>query len=439
MQLSQKRVVVMGLGRFGGGVGVARFLVSKGARVLVTDRLPVQKLTQSVQELAGLPLELRLGEHRESDFASADLVVVNPAVDPSNNPYLAAARSAGAKFTSEIRLLVQHLPRRARTIGITGSAGKSTTTAMIGEALAAAMGREHVHVGGNLGGSLLQDLARIGPDDWVVLELSSFMLEGLREDGWSPHVAVVTNLSPNHLDRHKTLEAYRAAKQAILDHQTAEDAAVLGPGLDAFTPRTFRIVRVESGQTFPHDLALPGEHNRLNAAMALEAAKLVGADPGVAAKAIAAFRGLPHRLQLVAEHAGVRYFNDSKATTPEAASLALRCFAAGTVHVILGGYDKKSDLAPLARQAAHHCRAIYTVGVTGPSIARAAQEAAGSAQIVACQTLDRAVHEAASRAERGDVVLLSPACASWDQFENYEQRGDFFARLVALQTQKLKA
>lgn len=428
----QKRVLVMGLGRFGGGVGVTRFLVSQGAKVLVTDLLPAEKLTQSLRRLAHLPVEWRLGEHREADFAAADIVVVNPAVDPRHNPYLAAARQAGAQFTSEIRLLVEHLPRRERTIGVTGSAGKSTTTAMIGEGLAATFGRPHVHVGGNLGGSLLENLASIGPDDWVVLELSSFMLEGLGEDKWSPHIAVVTNLSPNHLDRHRTLEAYRAAKQAILEHQTAADAAVLGPGLAAFRPKTARVAKVENGQTFPHELVLPGPHNRLNAAMALQAVVLAGANPEAAAQAITAFRGLPHRLQLVAEHDGVRFFNDSKATTPEAASLAVRCFPAGTVHAILGGYDKKSDLAPLARQAAQHCRAIYTIGATGPAIAQAAQT--GPAEIVRCETLDRAVAEATKRARPGEVVLLSPACASWDQFENYEQRGQTFALLAARAT-----
>jgi UDP-N-acetylmuramoylalanine--D-glutamate ligase len=301
---------------------------------------------------------------------------------------------------------------------------------MIGCALSAAFGPARVHVGGNLGGSLLENLANISPDHWIVLELSSFMLEGLRQDRWSPHIALVTNLTPNHLDRHKTLDAYRAAKQAILDHQSPSDAAVLGPNLDDFHPRTPRVTRVDSGQIFPCDLLLPGEHNRLNAAMALAASTLAGADPQLAAHAISTFRGLPHRLQLVAEYAGVRYFNDSKATTPEAAALAIRCFPPGTVHAILGGYDKKSDLAPLARQAAQLCRAIYTIGVTGPAIAAASQSAAGSAEIVPCETLDRAIAESRARAQSGQVVLLSPACASWDQFENYEQRGETFTALV---------
>ncbi len=433
MDLRCKRVVVMGLGRFGGGVGVARFLVERGAQVLVTDLAPAESLTQSVARLAGLAVQFRLGGHEEADFRQADLIVVNPAVDPRNNRYLQAAAAAGVETTSEMRLLVQHLPARGRVIGVTGTAGKSTTTAMIGHVLRKA--DRTVWVGGNLGGSLLGDLGRIGPDDWVVLELSSFMLEGLQPDHWSPHIAVLTNVAPNHLDRHDTLEAYARAKQVILEYQRPGDACVLGPDLPRpwIHPRVTNVVWMEtlsnlSGRPAPK-LLIPGAHNRLNAQMAIEACALAGVERHAAAEALGDFRGLPHRLCLVGERGGVRYFDDSKATTPQASLLALGSFPPGVVHLIAGGYDKHADLSPLAQEAAQRARAVYTIGATGPALARAAR-GQGSARIEECGTLGQAMRRITQAARPGEVVLLSPGCASWDQFENYEQRGQAFAAAI---------
>ena len=212
-QLRGARVTVMGLGRFGGGVGVTRFLAGRGARVCVTDTAEADTLAASVAALDGLPgVTLRLGGHDAADFTTADWVVANPAVPPGN-AYLRAAADAGVPVTTEVALLVARL-RREQVIGVTGSAGKSTTTAMLGHALRAC--GVTTHIGGNLGGSMLPGVDRIGPDDAVVLELSSFMLERLGGEGWSPRVAVVTNLSPNHLDWHGTMDAYRAAKQQLL-------------------------------------------------------------------------------------------------------------------------------------------------------------------------------------------------------------------------------
>lgn len=450
MTFSRQRVVVMGLGRFGGGVGVTRFLAARGASVLVTDKEPADALRKSVAQLADLPgtgagpgVEFRLGEHRESDFASADLVVVNPAVDPRGNPYLQAAIKAGVPLTSEIRLLIGALPRpREQTLGITGSAGKSTTTAMTAHILRRALGDDRVHVGGNLGGSLLGDLDRIRPDDRVVLELSSFMLEDMRVAGerWSPHVAVMTNITENHLDRHGTFEALTLAKQELLEHQRQEDHAVLGRPIpfDLIHPKTTRLWWLDgldtmAGHPVPK-LVIPGEHNVINARLAVEAAACTGIDRYVAARTLEDFPGLTHRLQFVAEHGSgsgsVRYFNDSKATTPEAAELALRSFPAGVVHVVLGGYDKKSDLTGLARFARQHAQAIYTIGATGDALASAAESAEGTADVVRCGTLDKAVESAVQRVRQGDVVLLSPGCASWDQFENFEARGAAFVAAV---------
>ncbi len=428
--LSKKRVVVMGLGRFGGGVGVSRYLAGCGARVLVTDLLPADQLRESLAQLRGLqglPIEYRLGEHREEDFTAADLIVVNPAVDPRHNRYLQAARQAGVPFTTEMRLLVAALPNRQRTIGVTGTAGKSTVTSMIGHALqhCPTHPRARVHVGGNLGGSLLDRVGSISPDDWVVLELSSFMLEALGEDHWSPHVAIVTNISDNHMDRHGTMRAYVAAKQQILQHQQPGDHVALGPGVEHWLrPPVATVSRVDRAPNPPLELLIPGEHNQLNAAIAIAATTVAGVEPAAAIEALKSFPGLPHRLQPVGTWDSVRYYNDSKATTPEAAQLAIRSFEPATVHVILGGYDKKSDLTALAHFAARRCRAVYTVGTTGDAIAQAVQAVGGTA--VPCQTIERAVEEARTRAHPGEVILLSPGCASWDQFENYEKRGQAF-------------
>lgn len=429
--LASRRIVVMGLGRFGGGAGVARFLVEQGADVLVTDIAKEQALARALSELSGLPIRYRLGEHDIDDFTAADLIVVNPAVDPRGNRFLEAAANAGVPTATEIRLLVERLPSRRHVVGVTGSAGKSTVTAMIGHVLRSRLGDAAIHVGGNLGGSLLPHLAAIRHEHRVVLELSSFMLEDLDRIRWSPSIAVATNIHANHLDRHGTMAAYVHAKQAILRHQQPDDIAVLGPDVADWPTRGRR--RSMPARTPDLPLRLPGEHNRHNAALALAAAGAVlGTDPPHAA--LVDFRGLPHRLQLVCEHGAVRYYDDSKSTTPAAALMALRSFADRIVHVILGGYDKQSDLTELARFARRHCRAVYTVGATGPTIERACRDAPGPADVVGAGTVPAAVAAIVGRVRPRDVVLLSPACASWDQFQNFEARGDAFAAAVLRHT-----
>lgn len=423
----------MGLGRFGGGVGVARFLAKQGARVLVTDMLGDDELAESVSKLADLPIDFRLGGHDLTDFTSADLIVVNPAVDRRRNAYLTAAAEAGVAMTSEIQLAIERLPNRRHTIAVTGTAGKSTTTAMIGHVLRAALGEERVHVGGNIGGSLLDRIDTIGPDDWVVLELSSFMLEPASFT-WSPHIAVVTNISDNHLDRHDTMAAYAAAKQNLLRHQSPPpegDHAILGRSVADWadlTPATPHII----DEPYEGDLLVPGEHNRLNAAMAAKACQLAGIPDAAIfrGRGLGDFPGLTHRLQLVCEHAGVRYYNDSKSTTPDSATLGISAFPRGIAHVILGGYDKHADLGNLARHAASHAAAIYTIGQTGPAIADAASKCSGGCPVYPAQHLEEAVKLITANARSGQVVLLSPGCASWDQFDNYEARGRLFAELA---------
>ncbi len=433
MDWKGQRVVVMGLGRFGGGIGVTRYLATRGAEVVVTDLLPADKLADSINRLADLPVSWHLGGHRMDDFTSCDVVVVSPAVDRRNNPFINAACHAGVQLTSEIRLLVQALPDREHIIGVTGSAGKSTVTAMIGHLLRRLVTDRKVHVGGNLGGSLLDQIDQIDKNDWVVLELSSFMLEDLDEIRFSPHVAVITSLSPNHIDRHGDYQNYLAAKQVILKYQLPHDIACAGPGIRGILPAyDQRIVDFESGDIPDIPLIVPGSHNRLNAYLAALACRAAtGCELHEAQRRLHDYPGLPHRLQYVGRLNGVRCFNDSKSTTPEAARLAISSFSSGHVHAILGGYDKCIDLRPLAEHAARHCRVVYTIGDTGEAIYRAARAADGAhADCHACKTLEKAVDLATRHCRHDDVILLTPGCASWDQFDNYEHRGHCFIELL---------
>ena len=425
--LSNTRVLVMGLGRFGGGAGVTQWLLHEGAHVTVTDLSSESQLADSLAELRddnrADRLTLKLGGHDERDFAEADLVIANPAVPkPWNNKYLSAARRAGVPITTEIRLLTERLNRH-RVIGVTGSAGKSTTAAMIHHVLNRPGAPGIAHLGGNIGGSLLNVLDTIGPSDWVVLELSSAMLHWLGQGagyddapGWSPSIAGITNISPNHLDWHGTFEHYERSKLNISRWQCGDDALVRGDEL----PRPLAGVDIE--------LSIPGAHNVQNARVAIAAVQNVGdVDWRDAAQLLGGFAGLPHRLQLVADCDGMRFYNDSKSTTPEATIRAVESFEdARRIHLIAGGYDKKSDLSPIARRA-DRLAGLYTIGATGPAIA-----AMSSAldRTFCCAELDRAVQIACDRMEAGDILLLSPGCASWDQFTNYQHRGERFGELV---------
>lgn len=457
IDLAGAKVTVMGLGRFGGGIGVTRWLCQQGADVLVTDKDPAADLADSVARIQDLvsagQVTLRLGEHNVSDFTACDLVIANAAVPkPWENRFLRAASAASVPVTTEIALAINALRARgvSRTIGITGSVGKSTTTAMIHHALSTTLGPSGTQVllGGNIGGSLLTQLADITSNTIVVLELSSAMLHWLEEGlvpKWSPHVAVATNISPNHLDWHGEFDHYAASKQHLLRHQSSADFAVLGSTVWSWREMTPANAVQIIAEKFEGELALPGEHNRENAAAALLACTAIAPDanPAALAQAIRTYPGLAHRLQRVAEWNPVpnarpiRFYNDSKSTTPESALKGVQAIAAmpggglAKCHLIAGGHDKGSDLSPIARLAGE-LGGLYTIGATGPTIAATARSLGleGASRVHECATLTNAVRVAISKLSPGDVLLLSPGCASWDQYVNFEARGDEFVALV---------
>ena len=428
--LAGKKVTVIGLGRFGGGIAVSKWLAEQGADVLVTDEASEEALAKSKEQLKDLPIDFHLGGHREEDFSDADLVVASPAVPPKSR-YLELARKNQIPITTEIRLFIERCA--APITGVTGTKGKSTTTALLGEMLKQ---KYTTHVGGNIGRSLLFELPKIRPDHQVVLEISSFMLEYLQEMMWSPHVAVVTMIAPDHLDRHGSLDHYIAAKRTLVEHQRPSDFAILNeecPQCMVFARATkAKVILFGRRDRKPFNLRIPGEHNQLNAQAAFAAASALNISWDEAQRGIANFCGLPHRLQLVHEHRGVRYYNDSIATIPEAAAAALGAFPSRTVIQIVGGYDKKLSLNPLHAALVERAKAVLCIGQTGPSIAKAMGQAGhvSAPAVYDCHDLATAMKIAKNIAASGDTVLLSTGCASFDQFKNFEDRGESFAKLA---------
>ena len=403
--------LVMGLGRFGGGLAAAEGLLAEGQRVLVTDLAEESAFQASVDALRkafGEQVTFKLGGHDENDFAHTKMVIANPAVPkPWDNPYLKVAWAAGATVSTEIARTLGQL-HSCPTIAITGSAGKSTTTAMTHAALVAA-GFPATR-GGNLGGSLLDT----PQGHAIVVELSSAMAWWLYKAPGAPkprfEVALRTNLAPNHLDWHGDLEHYAECKQALLDHAgTALDGSTISP--------------------FSGNLLVPGQHNRINGAAALAAASALYPDrdaqdfiPGVES-----FGGLPHRLERVEvpHFPDNGFWNDSKATTAEAVELAIAAVREkGPVRLIAGGKGKGTDLGPLC-ELFDQCIKTYTIGEIGEELHTRSQ-----GPCMQTMTLDAAVAAATSELSPGEQLLLSPGATSWDQFENYERRGEAFKTLV---------
>jgi UDP-N-acetylmuramoylalanine--D-glutamate ligase len=423
MQWSGRRATIMGLGHFGGGVAAARWLARQGAEVTVTDLADQRELADSVQALAGVPIaRFRLGGHREADFRGVDLVVVNPAVRPKN-PLVEIARRSGARLATEIELFLEACP--ACTIGVTGSNGKSTTAAMTAAILQAH--GQRAWLGGNIGTSLLDRLDEIGAADWVVLELSSFQLQSMSPGAAMPHVAVVTNCSPNHLDWHGGYAGYKTAKQRLLAGQTPADAAVLNTA-DAEVSTWARFVQ---GRCLPlvaereiPPLGVPGEHNRRNAVCAATAAAAAGCPPAAVWQGLASFRSLEQRLELTAVIAGRRIYNDSASTTPESTIAGLLALGGP------GGRDKGADVAPLAEAIAEHTCGAAFFGAVRMHLHRDVAARAPRLPTTAVETLDEALRWCWDRSRPGESIVLSPAFASQDQFQNYRARGERFAALV---------
>ena len=448
-----KRVLVMGLGSFGGGLGVVRFLAFRGANVTVTDARPAEKLLESLTELQSVPsVEFKLGGHDVEDFRRADLVVVNPAI-PRNHACLEVARSAGVPLTSEMNLFWQW--NRAPIVAVTGSNGKSTTTALT-HSILSYTGRR-CWLGGNIGISLLPHVDEIGENDVVVLELSSFQLADLDRLQVSPAVSVITNFSPNHLDWHGTLDHYRRSKQTMLRWQNGSNVAVLngddadvsawpvhgerltfglhdtgGEGIFAEASDA-RVRLCGRRELLPLScwLKLPGRHNLANALAAMCAAMRFGADADAVRQGLENYEPLPHRLQFVGEVNGRMFYNDSLATTPESAEVALEAFQSPIV-LLAGGYDKQVDLSCMAIAIARRAKAVALMGQTA---ARLRELVSGDPEGRCCvsdelSSFRDACEWAVAHSEPGDVILLSPGCASYDWFRNFADRGVQFTEFV---------
>jgi len=448
-----KRVLVMGLGVHGGGLGVTRFLVGQGATVTVTDLKSAEQLRPSLEALAGLPVRYVLGEHRTEDFSHTDLIVRNPGV-PADSPYLAIARQHGVPIEMEMGLFFRLCP--APIIGITGTKGKTTTTLLVGDMLRQV--EPGTVIAGNLRISALELLPQIGLTTPVVLELSSWQLEGLEPHRLNPHIAAVTNISPDHLNRYRDLEEYAAAKKLIFRFQSpddflvlnADDAVVQGFAAEAqgrvawFSRQKPVVGAYLDGEQLlwwwgghihavasRGDLRLPGVHNLENALAAMAIAGVWGAPPEAMGEALRSFRGVEHRLELVAEINGVRYVNDTTSTAPAAALAALAALA-GPIVLIAGGADKKLDFSELGAAIARRVKALLLLEGTATDKLAAAVRAV-KADLIAGRFNDlrAAVQAAQDIAQPGDTVLLSPGCASFGMFANEFERGEQFKAIVA--------
>ena len=444
IELRGKRVLVIGLART--GVATALFCAARGAAVTATDTRSETEIGESIVHLRRAGVALSLGGHDDSLLRAHELVVPSPGV-AADAPLLLAARAMNVAIWSEIELAYRFL--RGRLIGITGSNGKTTTTSLVEHILRTA-GFSTI-LAGNIGTPLIACVEASRDETITVAELSSFQLELVGQ--FRPDIAVFLNLTPDHLDRHHSLEAYGAAKARIFENQTPQDAAVLNaddPATAPYTPTKPQVFwftrrrRSEQGAFLNGeeivfrregkqeailcraDIPLVGAHNLENVLAAVTATRLAGAEPAAIARGIKSFAGVEHRLEFVGDVGGVRYYNDSKATNVDATLKALDAFP-GRILIILGGKDKGSDYTPLQQPLRE--KAVLAL-LIGAAAAKIASQIAGSVAIDCAETLDRAVEIASHAARPGDVVLLAPACASFDQFQNYEHRGRVFKDLV---------
>ncbi len=402
------RALVVGLARQGRAAALA--LARRGVRVTGVDRSP----TVDVAELRAAGIDVQLGD---GVIAPEVDVVVKSGGVPNE---VAQQLAGGAPIWSDVEIAGRILPNPF--LGVTGTNGKTTTSALLG-AMFEAAGRQFA-VAGNIGYAVCALDGEIASDAWIVCELSSFQLEWIER--FRVHVGVLINLEPDHLDRHGTQSAYEDAKLRLFENQTREDVAVVPRGFDRAAGDARRI-EFDSAAELPAEPRIPGAHNRENAAAATAAARAAQIDDEAIAEALRTFPGVPHRLEPVAEIDGVLWVNDSKATNVAAARRAFSAYDAPLL-VILGGRGKGEDFTPLAEALPASTRAVYLIGEAAGELSRVLDAAGRQYERVA--NLPEAVRSARRIAQAGDVVLLSPACTSYDQFENFEQRGDEFRRLV---------
>ena len=444
IDLRGKRVLVVGLART--GVATATFCAAKGAHVTVTDSRSESEIGEAVGMLRSAGVTLELGGHREETFLQQDLIIPSPGV-PADEIHVQAALARGVKVWSEIELAFRFM--KGRLIGITGSNGKTTTTSLVHHIVAT--GGMHAILAGNIGTPLIACVGAMQEHSWTVAELSSFQLELI--DTFRPNIGVLLNLTPDHLDRHHTMEAYAAAKARLFENQTGDDAAIVNADdslATKYAPSHVpvywfsrkqqlaqgafvlgdEIVFRREGANEPllriADIPLVGAHNLENVLAAATAARLAGASAAGIAAGVRSFAGVEHRIEFVAEIGGVRYYNDSKATNVDATLKALDAFL-GRILIILGGKDKGSDYTVLQKPLRERAILALLIGAAADKIER---QISGSVAIERAETLERAVETASHAAQPGDVVLLAPACASFDQFQNYEHRGRTFKELV---------
>jgi len=445
VELNNKRVLVVGLGK--SGVASALFLKARGARVTVSDSKPQEQFGDEIPTLLDHGVAVETGGHGERTFQGQDLIVVSPGV-PVDAPPLVQARALGETVIGEIELAARFFP--GPIIAITGSNGKTTSTTLAGE-IAAAGGHPTV-VGGNIGTPAISLIENATPQTVAVLEVSSFQLETIQM--FRPKIAVVLNVTPDHLDRHRTFAAYADAKARIFENQQGDDFAVLNaddPTCEGFATRTraqvflfSRTKEVKQGAytrdgrilfrdaggqreiMLISEIPLKGAHNVENCLAAVCVGSLMGCSPEVISQTVRNFKAVEHRLEYVATIRGVEYYNDSKATNVDATIKAIESFPAN-IHLILGGKDKGSDYSVLNDLLRARVKTVYTIGAAAAKIESQIQ---GATKIVHAETLDSAIKRAAIEAQAGDIVLLAPACASFDQFKNYEQRGRVFKEVV---------
>jgi len=450
MELNGKRVLVVGLGK--SGVASALFLKSHGAKVAVSDTKSGDELRNEIPVLLDHGIAVETGGHGDRTFQGQDLIVVSPGV-PVDAPPLVQARSLGESVIGEIELAAQFLP--GPIVAITGSNGKTTTTTLAGEIMAAA--GFPTLVGGNIGTPAISLAERAKPETVIVLEVSSFQLETIKS--FHPRVAAVLNVTPDHLDRHRTFEIYAAAKARVFENQHASDFAVLNADdlncvemaksskapvfwfsrqkevqQGAWVRDGAIVFRDGKGQheiLQVSDIPLKGAHNLENVLAAVCTGVLMGCAPEKIRQAVHNFKAVEHRLEFVATIKGVDYYNDSKATNVDATIKALESFPAN-IHLILGGKDKGSDYTVLNDLLRKRVKRVYTIGAAAAKIeSQIVSQKDGGPELVHAETLESAIRRANVVAQPGDVVLLAPACASFDQFKSYEHRGRMFKEIVS--------